>query len=395
MIELNTKKCTACGACVQKCPKKCIELSTDDNGFLYPKINTDVCIDCNLCVKVCPIDDISLSVENKPASFACVNTKKTTLNQSTSGGIFAEIANYVLNKGGVVYGCSYEDHLQATHIRIDSHEKLHKLFGSKYVQSKTCNTFSECEKDLISGKLVLYSGTPCQIAGLKKYLQKDYVNLLTIDLVCHGVSSQSYFDAFIKYLESNENAICTNYSFRSKKNSGWSIAGIAEFKNTNGKIFSKKQFYFSNYYYFYYVNCSTYRDSCYSCQYADSKRVGDFTLGDFWGVEAIDLPFDIKNGCSLVLVNSKKAFDVFKELDINYHQVPLDFAIRNNCQLSAPSKPKYDRSELLREYREQTPELTQKNFKKKHKKQIFLGKLKYLVPIEIKHILLKLKYKFI
>ena len=392
MIEVNYEKCTACGACVQKCPKNCIELKSDDNGFLYPSVNTTECIGCGLCDKVCPIEKQS-SEAKTPTAYACATTEDSMLIQATSGGIFGAIAIYVLEQGGVVYGCAYTEHLQATHIRIDNKESLSVLFGSKYVQSNTYSTYKECEEDLKSGKQVLYSGTPCQIAGLKKYLQKDYTNLLTVDLVCHGVASQAYFDKYIGLLEKEEGAVCTNYNFRSKRNAGWSVAGIASFKTDSGKVFDKKQYYFSNYYYYYYLACSIYRESCYSCEYANLNRVGDFTLGDFWGAEGLDIPFDVEKGCSLVLLNSEKAISLFEKLNLQKHEVSLDIAIKYNKQLSESSHARYDRNELLREYREEQAATIQQIFKKKNKKQILIGKMKYIIPMSIKKVLLKYKYK--
>ena len=391
MLELNLEKCTACGACVQKCPKNCIILESDENGFLYPSINTEDCINCGLCEKVCPIGDIFEIKEQK--AYACANKEEGILAQATSGGVFGSIANYVLEKGGIVYGCAYTGHLQATHIRVDRKDALPMLCGSKYVQSNTLSTYKECEKDLKNGKLVLYSGTPCQIAGLKKYLPEDYPNLITADLVCHGVASQKYFDKFVSYLEKEENAVCIDYSFRSKKNAGWSVAGLATFENEQGKHFEKKQYYFSNYYYFYYLACSIYRESCYSCQYANLNRVGDFTLGDFWGAEGVDIPFDAEKGCSLVLLNSQKAFEIFERLDLWKHELPIEVAIKYNKQLSEPSRARYDRNELLREYREEPAGAIQKKFKKSNRKQIFIGRIKYLIPKGLKRKLLKIRYK--
>ena len=392
MIELNYEKCTACGACVQKCPKNCIELKSDDNGFLYPSVNTTECIGCGLCDKVCPIGKHANETKTSMA-YACVAVEDSMLIQATSGGVFGAIAIYVLDKGGVVYGCAYTDHLQATHIRIDNAESLSALFGSKYVQSNTRDTYKECEEDLKSRKQVLYSGTPCQIAGLKKYLQKDYTNLLTVDLVCHGVSSQTYFDKYIEFLEKEEGAVCTNYNFRSKKNAGWSVAGIASFKTDSGKTFDKKQYYFSNYYYYYYLACSIYRESCYSCEYANLNRVGDFTLGDFWGAEGLNIPFNVEKGCSLVLLNNKVAALLFEKLNLQKYEVPLDTAIKYNKQLSNPSRARYDRNELLREYREEQAATIQQIFKKKNKKQILIGKMKNMIPKGLKRILLKIRYK--
>lgn len=391
MIKLNCNKCTACGACVQKCPKNCIDLKSDKNGFLYPIIDNAKCIDCGLCAKVCPIDK-TVSVK-EPIAYACAITEEDMLLQATSGGVFGALATHILKSNGVVYGCAYTGHLKATHIRVESEEALSKLFGSKYVQSNTLNTYKECEEDLKAGKQVLFSGTPCQIAGLKHYLQNDYENLVTIDLICHGVASQDYFDKFIEYLEQKEGASCSNYSFRSKRNAGWSVAGIASFITDKGKTYDKKQFYWSNYYYYYYLGCSIYRDSCYSCQYANLNRVGDITLGDFWGAEGLDIPFNIEKGCSLVLLNSNIAYELFDKLNLQKIAVPIEYAVKYNKQLSSPSRARYNRDELMREYREEQASTAQLNFKKKNKKSIIIGKMKYIIPKCVKRLLLKVRYK--
>ena len=391
MIEINEAACTACGACVQKCPKQCIELHPDINGFLYSQIQVAECVNCGLCEKVCPIADKQSLLCNQTA-YACVNKDDLMLKQETSGGVFGTIATYFLDNGGVVYGCAYVGHLQATHIRVDNKELLTELFGSKYVQSNTCNTFRECEKDLKDNKLVLYSGTPCQIAGLKKYLQIDYENLFTVDIICHGVASQEYFDKFIEYLERQKKAVCLDYNFRSKKNAGWSCAGVARFRTKTGKVYEKKQYYFSNYYYYYYLSCATYRESCYQCSYANMNRVGDFTLGDFWGVEGMNLPFSIDGGCSLVLVNTPKAENLFNKLDLNKQAVSLEIAKKYNKQLSSPSKPLCDRDELLSEYREKTAEEIQKGFKRRFRISRIKAKIKYVVPLKLKKIFLKYRY---
>ena len=391
MIE-KSSLCTACGACVQKCPRQCITLYKDENGFLYPKIQLEECVNCGLCERICPIGDCSQSISSKPDLYACTNKDNSMLLQETSGGVFGVIATHVLDMGGIVYGCAYVGHLQATHVRVDNKNLLPSLFGSKYVQSNTCNTFKECEKDLKNGKYVLYSGTPCQIAGLRKYLQKEYFNLLTIDIICHGVASQSYFDKFIAFLEERNQAVCIDYNFRSKENSGWSCAGIARFKRKNGETFNKKQFYFSNYYYYYYLSCAIYRESCYTCQYTNLNRVGDFTLGDCWGAEGQKFDFDITDGCSIVLLNTEKAKNVFKELNIYSANINTTFALVNNAQLREPSRYTKLREVFLREYPECSAEEIQKRFKQRFRIARIKARIKYFVPEKIKKILLKYRY---
>lgn len=392
MIDLNSKSCTACGACVGKCPVGCLSLAADENGFLSPTLG-EGCINCGACERACPIDK-GVHVAHAQHAYAAVSNNERELALATSGGIFGAIAGRVLDMGGAVYGCAYVGHLKATHVRVSTREELSSLFGSKYVQSDTADTFRECKSDLDEGRAVLYSGTPCQIAGLLGYLGKSYDNLITVDIVCHGVASQAYFDKFISYLEESEGATCTDYSFRSKRNAGWSSAGMADFKTDTGREFSKKQYYFSNYYYYYYYHsCSIYRESCYTCEYARGERVGDITLGDLWGAEGLSLPFDTEGGTSLVITNTAAGEELFSKLDVKRCEIPMGVAVKYNHQLSHPSSPKHNRDELMRMYREGSARDMQNYFKAKNKKRILIAKIKYAVPAWLRRALLKLKYK--
>ncbi len=393
MINPNERECTACGSCVQKCPKNCISLEKDANGFLLPRVQAENCIHCGLCNRVCPLEQEKIAKTPQSRVFACVHEDPEMLSLATSGGVFGALATHVLEQGGVVYGCAYTGHLQATHIRVETKDALRRLYGSKYLQSNVANTFRECETDLKAGRRVLYSGTPCQIAGLKQFLQTRYSNLLTVDIVCHGVASQDYFDKFIAYLEEKAGATCTDYSFRSKKNAGWSVAGMADFQKPNGNHFQKKQYYFSNYYYYHYLSCSVYRESCYSCKYASLQREGDITLGDFWGIEGLSIPLSVEKGCSLVLANNAAAADLLEQLPLEMTEVPMETAVKHNHQLSAPSQPRLDREELLRAHREDPADLIQRNFQRRHKKAILIGKVKYSIPGGLKRMLLKIRYK--
>lgn len=393
MIAVNKNKCTACGACVQRCPKKCISLETNEDGFLMPEIDINICISCNICVKVCPIETKPEMNSVQPKSYAVVSKDKQSLIVATSGGAFGVIAEYVFSCGGVVYGVAYSENLKVQHIRIETSDKLYRLNGSKYVQSDTKSTFVDAENDLKNGKTVFYSGTPCQIAGLKNYLGKKYENLITADIICHGVPSQSYFDKFVLFLSNDGEKQINDIAFRSKKNSGQSVAGTysGTYSGT-GKPFNNKFNYYDNYYYFYFLKSGIYRKCCYSCDYANLNRMGDFTLGDFWGAEGENLDFDISDGCSLVLTNTAKAEKLLSMLDINYKEISLNNAVKYNEQLRSPSSEPIMRDELLRQYREEDAETIQRTFKKRNKKAILIGKMKYLVPKKLKKLLLKKRY---
>ncbi len=395
MLSVNYESCTACGACKNVCPRGCIELSENPDGFLYPVIKQDECINCGLCERACPLKCKKQNAAPEIKAYAAVSSDSHLLRQSTSGGAFGSIAKYVFSKNGVVYGCAYSDNLIVKHIRIDSAQDLHLLQGSKYVQSNTGNTFQQAKQDLEANKVVLYSGTPCQIAGLKCFLGKEYDNLITADIVCHGVPSQSFFDKYVQWYEKRNKVRLTNVDFRSKENSGWSCgAGFYKgIKVSTSGPYSSKLFYFHSYFYHYFLSGDIYRNSCYSCTYANLKREGDFTLGDLWGAEGYDLPFSSDNGCSLLLLNTQKAHDIFPTLGLLSKEVPLDMVVKHNEQLRCPSKPSQKRAALLYRYRHWTADRIHRAFVCENFKHIIRGRIKYSIPAPLKNRILKYRYR--
>lgn len=393
MLKIDYDKCTGCGACVQACPLSCISMQESDSGFIYPSINNTKCVNCHICEKICPIQHKS-KTEYEIESYAAVCINKQILMNSTSGGAFSAIAEYVFSKNGVVYGCAYSKYLKPVHIRINHRERLHLINGSKYVQSDTMNTFRMAEDDLKAGLLVLYSGTPCQIAGLKSFLGKEYSNLITVDIICHGVPAYAYFKKYAKWLERTEKMQLKAVNFRSKDNKRWGLSGIIIGKDAiNNKPVKKKINYYNSYYYYYFLKGGIYRKSCYSCKYANMERQGDFTLGDLWGAEGLNLPFDVNNGCSLILVNSLKAKQIMEKLNLKKKKISVSFAIANNKQLSIPStEPEY-REKLIEQYKFKTADEINLYFRNHFRRDIILGRLKDLVPTRVKNTALKFLYK--
>ena len=202
--SLDKNECCGCSSCFQKCPKNAIRMEENLEGFLYPVIDRDKCIDCGSCSKVCPqlkkIEKISLGY---PKAYAMRNKNLDELSKSSSGGIFSVLANYVIDNGGVVFGAAYDSKLNINHIKATTKEELSPIRSSKYVQSNIGNSYREAEKILKNGQYVLFTGTPCQIAGLKSYLMKDYEKLITADIICHGVPSQKLFHKYLDYLSEN------------------------------------------------------------------------------------------------------------------------------------------------------------------------------------------------
>lgn len=384
MLRVDYENCTGCGACIQKCPKGCISWEEGELGFNYPIINTGDCIKCNLCDSVCHIGKV-IEQPTIQDVYALVNNDSHILDRSTSGGAFSAIADTVLKDGGVVYGCSMQEGFKVCHIRITSSSEMEKLRGAKYVQSDIGNTFRLVEEDLKNDRKVLFSGTPCQVAGLKCFLGKSSVNLVTIDIVCHGVGSQAYFDKFIESLNRSKGHV-EALAFRDKRYLGWSCGGIIRYSQYSDKRIKERPFYnHDNYYYSYFLSSEIYRHSCYACPYANLQRQGDITLGDFWGVEALKLPVDSYNGCSLVIINTEKGNRVFDSLvNVSFVKTKIDLAVKHNAQLVAPSVMKCSRARRIYEYEHMDGNEIQKIFRKSNRLNLIKGKIKTMIPYCLK-----------
>lgn len=383
MLTVDYEKCTGCGACVQRCPKRCISWTQREFGFRYPQIDKDTCVNCGQCEKVCPIDK-TLEVSAEQKAYAAVHKDDEVLAKSTSGGAFTAIADAVFAQGGIVYGAAMLDGMQVKHIRTSGKDDFEGLRSSKYLQSDTGTTYQMVEQDLKQGKTVLYSGTPCQIDGLKNFLGKDYENLYTVDIVCHGVGSQAYFDKYMDYARERYGKIKA-LRFRSKEYAGWSCGGGVVVVDSSDCLKKIPYRDFDNYYYSYFLSGDIYRKSCYSCKYANTNRVGDFTLGDYWGVEALNLPLQTENGCSLLLVNNRHAMQLLDEIEsLDRVETTVEQAAHCNKQLNAPSKLMDSRQNRIGEYESMSGQQIQKEYLKNHRKTVVKGQLKALMPYKLK-----------
>lgn len=383
MLTVDYEKCTGCGACVQRCPKRCISWTQREFGFRYPQIDKDACVNCGQCEKVCPIDK-ALEVSAEQKAYAAVHKDDEVLAKSTSGGAFTAIADAVFAQGGIVYGAAMLDGMQVKHIRTGGKDDFEGLRSSKYLQSDTGTTYQMVEQDLKQGKTVLYSGTPCQIDGLKNSLGKDYENLYTVDIVCHGVGSQAYFDKYMDYARERYGKIKA-LRFRSKEYAGWSCGGGVVVVDSSDCLKKIPYRDFDNYYYSYFLSGDIYRKSCYSCKYANTNRVGDFTLGDYWGVEALNLSLQTENGCSLLLVNNRHAMQLLDEIEsLDRVETTVEQAAHCNKQLNAPSKLMDSRQKRIEEYVSMSGQQIQKVYLKTHRKTVVKGKLKALMPYKLK-----------
>lgn len=299
IICVGKEQCTGCGACYNKCPVNAIVMEYDEEGFLFPRI-TENCVHCGLCESVCPALH-PLKLHPTPSAYAVWANDEIRL-KSSSGGMFTLLANYVLDQGGVVCGAAYsEDYLTVNHIVVTSKDELFALNGSKYLQSSIGKTYSEAKNYLDAGLWVLYTGTPCQIAGFQNFLKKDYEKLILVDIVCHGTPSPKAYQKYIEELARDKKIL--KMDFREK--SFWHWGTATSLFLDDGSVY-RENCYKDPYWRSFLGGLST-RLSCGTCKYACINRVGDFTLGDFWGVGQLDASCDDGGGTSLVLVNSQKA----------------------------------------------------------------------------------------
>lgn len=356
--------CCGCGACAAKCPRSAISMVESPEGFVYPRIDNSLCVDCGLCRKACGFQKLSAQESLGPWYAA---SYRGDFSQSTSAGAFYGLAVSVLSLGGVVFGAAYSRDgkgLHVRHVMAKDVRELRALQGSKYVQSDAGSSFSEVERQLNSGRTVLFSGTPCQIAGLRGYLGRDWPNLITVDLICHGVPSEAMFRALVDTLESRYGMQVADFCFRCKRE-GWGHSllllrlcklcadGSAD---DNELVVSAQDFP----YYDLFLNLKTLRNSCYSCPFAGPVRPGDFTVGDFWGVSENCPPviedgrFDASKGISCLLVNTERGRLVAEKLCGTLDLLEVSFAdiAKGNEQLRHPSELPVDRSAYLLAFRD-------------------------------------------
>lgn len=328
--------CTGCSACMNICPKQAITMQPGDMGHIFPVIDPGKCVDCGLCQAVCPAGHKAVFRAPKTA-YAAWAKDAGEHKSSTSGGAAAVFTNYVLQHGGVVYGCVFDG--AVSHCRIDHLSDAKKLKGSKYVHSHINETYQSVKRDLLSGILTLFIGTPCQVAGLKAFLRgKEYENLICVDLVCHGVPPQKLFFDYLKEQGIDQKDV-EYVSFRESKGFYLNV------RLKNNKVYRKSSF--DDLYYMGFYDNILFRESCYNCEYATDTRVGDLTIGDFWGLGR-EIPFDEKttDGVSLILVCSEAGERFLQNVGsgLSLFERPVSEAIKGNANLNHPSgKGNHDR----------------------------------------------------
>lgn len=333
MINIKDKTyCCGCEACAQVCPKHCIRLEVDDEGFSYPHIDTSVCVDCGLCEKVCPFLNAT-RVVNKNNIFAAINANEEIRMASSSGGVFSALSETLIADGGVVYGAAFDNDWSVCHIRVDDITCLERLRGSKYVQSKINNTYKEVEADLKCSRIVLFSGTPCQVKGLKLFLRKSYENLITVEVVCHGVPSPKVWQSFLTEINPHDKDI-TSIQFRNKKR-GWSSYSI-EIQTKDESLFSdyaRNCLYINGFIQNLYI-----RPSCSNCPAKSGSSMADITLADYWGVSAQYPELNDEKGVSAILTHSEKGEGLVQKAQLNVLPADYDNFVKNNVSYTDNSR---------------------------------------------------------
>jgi len=338
MINVKDKsKCCGCSACVQRCPKHCICFKVDNEGFYYPHVDTQSCINCGLCEMVCPVVNQNPPRQPKNA-YAVKNKKLETRLASSSGGVFSLIAEKIIDENGVVFGARYDDEWNVIMDFAEKKEKLQAFRNSKYVQCFVGDSYLLAEKFLKAGRKVLFSGTPCMIRALKLFLKKEYENLLTIDIVCHGVPSPGVWQDYLSSVKENikmkypNNPKISSINFRDKTN-GWSLFSFAfSFTESIGEhntIIERTTFYNNPFMRAFWRDLIL-RPSCYHCPTRDCKSGSDLTIGDFWSIPLVDKKFDDDNGVGVLLVHTKKGKNFLPWNQIEYISTSYELASKWN-----------------------------------------------------------------
>lgn len=395
----SEKDCTSCMACYSVCPIRAIRIVTDQDGFYRPQIDTKKCIGCKRCLHVCPVHG-HVKKSQPHVAIAAYAKDKLLRKQSTSGGAFTVIATHVIQNGGVVFGAAYDKDFTVRHMWVDTVEALAKFRTSKYVQSCIGKCFQEVKEFLSTGRLVFFTGTPCQVNGLLNYLGKTYANLLTADIVCHGTPTPKFFKEYLEDIEKQTGRKIDKIRFRYKttdyKKIGERCLNNMKITLDDGEIYirdSNSDPYLLGYFSDLFLN-----PACYHCLFTTRQRVGDITLGDFWGFKAPSLKWvNTGKGISLILINTDKGEKIFDKIksQLNWCERPIMEAIGKNIPLSH-SMEKGSRYEIFwQDYRLYGYKYVEKKYFSPIPcpKDTLLETVKKEIPVHVKWILKKILRK--
>lgn len=329
-LTLNENECTGCAICANICPKRCISMKSDNEGFLHPVIDYTECIDCMQCDRHCPIlNKNSCEIQKPPLTYAAWSLDDNVRYESTSGGIFTELATAIISNGGYVAGARYDEDFNIVHCIIKDKSQVQLLRQSKYAQSDKKDIFSQIRNLLLEGNTVVFCGTPCECAGLQMFRDIEKGNLILLDFICLGVNSPAVYDLYKNYLEKKYGSKIVRMWFKNKK-FGWNrFSTFVEFEN--GKTYSGDRY--NDLFMRGYLEQRLYlRSACYECKFKSLSRIADVSLGDFWGIGEYKKELDTNLGTSLVMVNTEKGAELFNLIKKNifFERVPTEIALRRN-----------------------------------------------------------------
>lgn len=336
MIQIQHKmNCCGCNACGDACTQGAISFKTDNEGFWYPEVNKNLCVDCGLCEKVC--QELYPYEEHYPlGAYAGINPDDDIRLSSSSGGMFTLLAYHVIEKGGVVFGAKFTDDWMVILSYTETRDGIDLFRGSKYLQAKVGTSYADAKDFLQQGRQVLFTGTPCQISGLKHYLMRDYDNLITLDIICHGVPSPKVWKKYITEVTNNAVPTILTCSFRNKDN-GWKNYNFHIDWGTNGQNNSITSYHQTDPFMRGFLANMTMRPSCHTCKAKSGRGHSDITLGDFWGIQTIAPEMDDDKGTNIVLVNTLKGMNVLKSTIAKIEPVDFASSIINNPSWSMSS----------------------------------------------------------
>lgn len=345
LIDNKKEKCSGCTACMNICPKNAIKMIEDEEGFKYPQIDKEKCINCGACTKICP--NIKIDRKNSiKRTYGVKHKSDKERTTSRSGGVFIALSDYILGLNGVIYGAKLNKDFSVSHGRAENVEQRDEFKGSKYIQSDMNNIIENVKQDLKNGRKVLFSGTACQVAGVKSCVPEKYQqNLYTCDLICHGVPSKKIFFEFLKYIEQNSGKKIKKFNFRDKR-FGWETHYETAVFEDNTEITTE---YFKNLFY----GHNILRPSCYECNYANTHRPGDITIADFWGIDEIAPEFLDKKGVSLTIINNNKGMEWFEKAkkDLQVIECDVEKCIKHTYTLNQPTPISEKREEFWEDYK--------------------------------------------
>lgn len=386
----NKYQCCGCNACEMVCGKKAITMIEDEYGFRFPQIDTEKCVGCGSCQKVCCINnDVELC---KPGTVYAASYKNKDISaKSASGGIFAALAKQVLTEGGIVFGSAYTKQFDVEVISIEKIEDLPRLQGSKYVQSSMNSSFLKIKSELQTGRTVLFCGVPCQVEALKRFLGRSYKNLLVVDIVCHGVPSNRMLKDYLAFLADKKQMEIQSIQFRTKTK-GQNVYGeiaYRQFSHT-GEIAYRQEplISYKSSYYKLFLNCQTFRDSCYHCKFAGTKRPGDISLCDYWGIED-EHPDFVKEvekeglaGISAIMLNTNAGIAFFERLKREFllRESTVEQVAKHNPQLQAPSVETAERKQVMDCYRQRGYQGVDDFYFKKYRMKILTSDIGQVLP---------------